>query len=347
MELQHIYCTRMGAPITARVVQGIADALDDSTDVGRRICDWPDDPTADGLPLRIVGGLHALAQSGDAPELAAVFAGETSDASAVAEVVGRAFAAHGPAIQPYLDRPPQTNEMGRSGPLMLGLMQVVRRFGQPIELLEIGSSAGLNLLIDRLHYDLGGVETGPKDAPLTIRPEWQGIPPEPVEVRFASVRGVDVAPVDATDPASAARLRAYIWADNVERAARLNAGIALMRDHPVVVEQGDAADWVEARLAEPQAAGVTRVLMHSVVLQYLGKERRRRIESAMYAAGAKATAQRPLAWVVMEPHRSRKPRMEVWVQTWPGDGPKKLAHCQAHGAWIDTTCGDQEAPAFL
>ncbi len=56
----------------------------------------------------------------------------------------------------------------------------------------------------------------------------------------------------------------------------------------------------------------------------------------MEAAGAKATREKPLAWVMMEPDRGLNPRQETWVRTWPDGGPaEKVAHAHAHGAWVE------------
>ena len=44
---------------------------------------------------------------------------------------------------------------------------------------EIGSSAGLNLLIGHYGYDLGGVRVGPADAPVVLTPQWSGPAPAP------------------------------------------------------------------------------------------------------------------------------------------------------------------------
>jgi hypothetical protein len=163
-----------------------------------------------------------------------------------------------------------------------------------------------------------------------------GSAPSGLPVCFTSTRGVDVQPIDATEPAAAERLRAYVWADNPERLERLTGAIEMQRAAPVRLEQGDAADWLDDRLAEPQAECVTRVLMHSVVWQYLGAERQARITAAMDAAGAKATREHPLAWVRFEPDRGLNPRQEIWVRSWPDGGDfVKLAHSQAHGAWVE------------
>src|SRR3546814_7981969 len=74
--------------------------------------------------------------------------------------------------------------------------------------------------------------------------------------------------MDAADPAVEARLSAYVWAEKPERLDRLRRAIAMVRARPVRLDKGDAADWVEARLAEPQADGV-RSEEHTSELQSL------------------------------------------------------------------------------
>ena len=333
--IQAGYCEAMAAPITARVSTGLAEALDRTTATGRRVLDWPGEPVADAIVLRLVGGLHALHRRGGDAALEAVFLGQTSEPAAVVAALRTTVAAHDAALLPWLDGPPQTNEAGRSAGLMTGLLHLAARFGPRVELLEIGSSAGLNLLIDRYAFDLGGVRKGPADAPVTIRPDWRGPPPPDVPIDITRVRGVDIAPVDARDPPQAERLASYVWVDNAERLARIERGIAMIRELGVDLAQGDAADWVGARLAEPQEAGTTRVLLHSVVWQYLPAEGRARIRAAMDAAGARATDERRLGWVMMEPNRDLH-RHEVRVRGWPGETPMELvALTHAHGAWVE------------
>ena len=75
--------------------------------------------------------------------------------------------------------------------------------------------------------------------------------------------------------------------------------------------------------------------MHSVVWQYLPDSTQQRIADAMLAAGARATPERPLGWVMMEPNRDLH-RHEVRVRGWPGDTPMQLvALTHAHGAWVE------------
>ncbi|MES3082589.1 DUF2332 domain-containing protein [Sphingomonas faeni] len=346
-DIQAGYCTAMDAPITARVCTALADALERDSETGRRVLDWPGEPVADALALRLVGGLHALHRAGVDPALSAVFSGAETDPSPVSATLKGTLVTHDAALLPWLDGPPQTNEAARSAGMMTGILHLAERYGPRFEVLEIGSSAGLNLLIDRYRFDLGDVTVGPDTSPVTIRPEWRGAPPPSALVEIKSTRGVDIHPVDVADPVAAARLEAYVWVDAVERQARLAAAIAMVREGGVDLVEGDAADWVEAQLAEPQPEGVTRVLMHSVVWQYLPATSRERIRIAMEAAGARATVERPLGWVMMEPNRDLH-RHEVRVRGWLGDRAMELvALTHAHGAWVEGLAAPYETRDYV
>lgn len=331
--IQEFYCRKMDAPIYADICAAIADGLDRDSETGRKVLDWTGEPTRDALPLRLIGGLHALVLAGRDDELAEIFAGRLEGA-ALQAALNRVLARNDTALLPWLDGPPQTNEPGRSGALIVGLLEVARRLGPKLEILEIGSSGGLNLLIDRYRFDLGGALFGPVDSPVTIAPAWLGDAPDLPELEIVSTRGCDVQPLDVTDPAVEARLSAYVWAETPMRLERLKKAIAMMREKGVRLDRADAADWVEARLAEPQEAGVTRVLMHSVVWQYVPDASTARIRAAMEAAGATATSERPLAWVAMEPDRALGEQV-VSVRTWPDGGPRiTVATAHAHAAWV-------------
>jgi hypothetical protein len=331
--IQAHYCREMDAPIYARLCTALADGLTRETEVGRRLLDWPGEPTRDALPLRYIGGLHSLVLAGKDADLARIFAGQVPEQQ-IAATLETVLARHDADLLPWLDGPPQTNEPGRSAALMCGLIEVARRHGRRLEVLEIGSSAGLNLLIGRYRFDLGGTTLGPAESPVTLVPDWTGPAPEPVALDVFSTRGCDVQPRDATDPAVEARLSAYVWAEMPARLARLRAAIGMVRDHGVRLDRADAADWLEARLAEPQEAGVTRVLMHSVVWQYLPEGSATRVRAAMLAAGERATPAHPLAWVMMEPNRAVAHQV-IRVMSWPGHAdPVVLGVAHAHAAWI-------------
>ncbi|WP_338424715.1 DUF2332 domain-containing protein [Sphingopyxis kveilinensis] len=332
---QVAYCRANDAPVTARVVAAIASLLDrPASDFARTIADWSGPPLADALPLRAAGGFHALHLSETAHELSPIYADaeDINDAAIVAGVVAR----HEAALLPWLDGPPQTNEAGRSSNFIAAMLWLAEQGLSPhFDCLEIGSSAGINLMIDRYHYDLGGVHVGPQPGAMAFAPDWRGHHPPMHRVAFAGLKGCDVAPVDLTDPAQALRLQAYIWPEHAVRFARMEAAIAAAHVEKPNLIRANAADFVEAELARPQAAGTTRVLMHSIVWQYVPTDQQARVTAAMEAAGAHATADRPLAWIALEANRTVH-HHELVVRHWPAaPAPRKLAHAHAHGAWVE------------
>lgn len=328
------HCRRNDAPVTARIVAAQLALMDSDTAVGARIRNWPGLVLEDAMPLRLAAGYHHLALTGADARLTPVYGCDLTDQAATDALVVAVTQAHDAALLPWFDSPPQTNEAGRSASFMAGLLWLSPRTTGRFELNEIGVSAGVNTMMERYHYDLGGVTRGPAASPMQIRPDWQGEPPPDTPVQIVAIRGCDQAPVDLSDPAAALRIKAYVWPEAQARLERIDAAIALAAQQPPRVERADAADWIAARLAEPQDHGVTRVIHHSIVWQYIPAERRARIVAAMDAAGARATADRPLAWMMLETNRATF-RHELKVRHWPGDGQwHLLGEAQAHGAWV-------------
>ena len=328
------YCVANDAPVTAAILAAIAFGITTKTATGAKILNWQGHPQFDALPLRITAGVHHLWRKGRVPELAPLFEG-TGTPDTNAALMREVFVRHDAALFPWLDGPPQTNEPGRSATLMTGLLEIVARHGPKLQILEIGSSAGLNLLIDRYRIDLPGISTGPMGSTVRLTPAWRGTPPPTVAPDIISIRGVDIAPVDATTEAGADRLLAYCWADHLQRFERLAHALALLRAHPPSLDTADAPDWVDARLAEPQSEGTTRVLMHSIVWTYIAPAGQARITAAIEAAGDRATPDRPLAWVRVEADRNVHQHV-VTVRSWPGHGETHLlGHAHAHGFWVE------------
>jgi hypothetical protein len=238
-------------------------------------------------------------------------------------------------LMPWLDSPPQTNEAGRSASVMAALLWLSDRLGPRFELNEIGASAGINTMMGRYRYDLGGTAVGPSLSRMRIAPEWRGPPPPQNPVEIVAARGCDQAPVDLTEPDQALRLKAYVWAEASERMARLDTAIEMAGRAPPEVVQMDAADFVREMLARQQEHGVARVLFHSIVWQYLADASQRAIAAAMDEAGAKATGDRPLAWISLETNRETFAH-ELRVRCWPGgEQAVHLANAHPHGAWVE------------
>lgn len=335
-ENQVAYCRDNGAAVTAAVCAGLRDLLrgEEGGPVMRRVRGWSGPPLADALPLRLAGGLHALHLSRREPELAPLYEGRY--VKHLPGLLVSVLKGHEAFLLPWLDSPPQTNEAGRSWGYAAAMLWLADRGLPPrFELLEVGSSAGINLMMARYRYHLGGVAVGPEDAAMRIAPEWRGPPPHSRNIAIVSARGCDVAPIDLGDDAEALRLKAYIWPEHTERFARMDVAVAeAKRSAPDVTrERGDA--FLAAALARPQAQGTTRVAMHSVVWQYIPPTERRRIDRLLEAAGERATAETPLAHISLEANRDTH-RHELRVRFWPGGAEwRHLGTAHPHGAWVE------------
>jgi hypothetical protein len=335
IKFQAEHCRRNDAPVTARIIEAQLALMKGDTMCGRRIANWPGLPLEDAMPLRLAGGFHHLKLTGADDRLASVYNGHITDQADVDSIVTAVTADHDERLLPWLDGPPQTNEAGRSANFMAGLLWLANEIGSRFELNELGASAGINTMMDRYHYDLGGVTAGPQNSPMQIKPEWRGPPPPDSNIQIVAISGCDQAPVDLSDPEAALRVKSYVWPENADRLERMDAAIALAAEKRPDVVKADALDWVRQRLAAPQQQDIVRVFNHSIVWQYIPDDRRRQITEAIEAKGREATPEHPLAWMMLETNR-KSFKHELRIKYWPGpDSWHLLAEAQAHGSWIN------------
>ena len=330
MRRQAEACARLGSPFTARLLRLVADRLDPATPVSARVLGWPGDPlsTGDAVALRLAGGLHALVLSGADAALAQAYAQpDTTDDDTLWHAIAGALQHHDAHLQHWLDNPPQTNEPARSAVLIAAGHWLAARFGLPLELLELGASAGLNLRWDAYALEVEGQRLGPADAALTLRPDWTGPLPPMTPPRVVGRAGVDLNPLDPRR--DRLRILSYVWADQQARLARMRAALDLAVAQPVEVSRADAADWLEARLQTPRP-DTLRLVTHTVVWQYFPQDTDRRARAAIAQAGAQA----PLARLGMEQDHTGQPGAAIWLDLWPGERVD-LGRADFHGRWVD------------
>jgi hypothetical protein len=331
------WCVRLASPLTAMLCDLFGRKLDRTTLVGRRVLDWPGEPgsAGDGLPLRLTGGLHALVRRGRLPALAQLYPpAALPEADLLWQALAEALADADAELAEWLDRTPQTNEVGRSAVLMSGLLVLAAQHDMPVALYELGASAGLNLMLDRYRYRFGTIEAGDPTSALILRPEWEGPPPPDGSVSVLRRRGVDLHPIDITRAEDRERLSAYVWPDQQTRVANLAAAIAITLADPPRIDSADAADWIEENLSIDPEPGVVRVITHTIAAQYFPAEVRRRIVAHIERVGAAATAHAPVAWLryEIEPRHNNQPTLRLAV--WPRGEEKILAHGHPHGKTI-------------
>lgn len=143
----------LGSPFVAEVLRAGHRQLARAPRTARLIATWLRDASAAALATRFDAALHALARGGSSPRHSALYRRQHDDYDSA---IGAVLAAEDAFVAGWMRSTPQTNEVGRAA----ALMTARDRFGFPLELLEIGSSCGLNLNLARYAYRLGGVGAG-------------------------------------------------------------------------------------------------------------------------------------------------------------------------------------------
>lgn len=330
-ELQSRACERLDAPTYARLLKHLAGDAADGGPFATVASRWQGDAVAEALALKVLGALHDLALAGDAPALAAHYpsCGGQPRWPELWEDAHATLVEHFAFVRDALDRGVQTNEVGRCAVLLGGFALVAGEFGLPLRCFELGASAGLNLAWHRFGYRLESAEWGNPRARVTVRSRWRGqAPPLPETIAVSATAGCDVAPIDVTDDDALRRLKAFVWPDQAERHALLDAAVAEALAEPPDLERSSAARWLARRLAD-KADEVATVVYHSIFWQYVDRAEQREIAALLERHGRAATRARPLAWLRME--LADDSRTELALTLWPTGDERRLARAHPHG----------------
>ncbi len=244
--------------------------------------------------------------------------------------------AHRAAIEPLIaSRVTNTNEVGRSALLHAGFRAIAAQAGAPLALIEIGPSAGLNLIWDRygVRYAKDGVVAAAvnADAPLVIDCELRGdgVPPTGPQPKIASRVGLELNPVDLDDADDRDWLRALIWPDQVSRLERLDRAIALFAAEKPPILAGDALALLPDALARgPRDAAA--VAYHTIATYQFSTQMKEALESLLVVAGLR----RPV-WRLSFEHDGT---LYVLSAIRYADGTReetRLASCHPHGTWLE------------
>jgi len=270
-------------------------------------------------------------------------------------------------------RATQTNEIGRCAVLHPALQWLARRSGRhELALFDLGTSAGLNLGVERYGVDYGHFRLG-RFAPghPQIQAEWRGDQPCPPawDWRLVQRLGVDPAPVDVWDEAQLHWLRACLWPHGRERAQRFEQAVALARAARPVESGAAAPERVErqadglARLEtwlDELPASVQPVLFNSWVLAYFTPEALAACQSRVAAL----VAERGLIWLCAEspdlhaaglsspPLPPQAQGLTLWSAHWrqpgtPGVQRQALAWSHPHGRWLQWLAGEDSVQEGL
>ncbi len=328
LRLEAVGLGEIGSPFYAELERSMADDIEAGGPVWDILESRAGLPFDDALALRLLGGVHRMVLAGSAPPLARHYpsTGGDGDAASAWWHFRDLVASRPPEVVDALARPPQTNEVGRSASLVPGFLHVATSTGLPLRLLELGASAGLNLRVDRYRYEQGGVGWGDPGSAVRFDDLWpDATPPLGASASIASRAGCDHDPIDASQPEAALTLLSYIWPDQQHRLDRTRAALDIAAGFPVDVARANIEDWLAEQLAAP-VPGVTTVVFHSIVWQYLAEPTRESVLATLDAAGARATAEAPLAYLRLEPSPVTYFPAELRLTMWPGATSAATSH---------------------
>ncbi|MCO8269456.1 DUF2332 domain-containing protein [Actinoplanes sp. TRM 88003] len=182
-------------------------------------------------------------------------------------------------------RATQTNEIGRSALLL----PVLAALPQPLALIEVGASAGLNLYPDKYSYRYGDGVLG-QSGPL-LDCAATGLTPPAALPQVVWRAGIDLNPLDITAPADRDWLEALIWPEHDHRRDRLRQAAAIAAADPPRLIRGDLVDELPALVAEAPG-DATRVVFHTSMLYQVPLPRRRAFLALVGSL--------PVHWVAVE-----------------------------------------------
>jgi hypothetical protein len=313
----------LGSPVYGRLAGKLAD------DVGPARAIIGDDVSWD-IGLRLFGAVHHHVLLGIAPD---ALSGSWDDFTG-------ALAAHPRSLRRFVEEQRvQTNETQRCVALVPAFLTLARETGLPLDLVELGPSAGLNLVFDRYRYTYAEGTFGDTEARLSFAANERGhVPAEllraPLEIRDR--RGIDLAPIDVTTAEGSVLLHSFLWPGLTERAARLDAAIETLLESPSRPEllRGDYVDLLPGLLARRSDDALT-VVFQTASTGYLEPDRYDLLRASLDEAGGD---RRPLAWVSSRRMEERQfdddDRWELELRLWPAPA-RLVALVDFHGNWID------------
>jgi len=273
------------------------------------------------VPIRLLGGLHYLAL-GDG----------TDPWTATHETI----AEHRQWLSCFVaEQDVQTNEVGRCFALLPAFLGLARASGRRVDLLELGPSAGLNLLVDRYGYRYGNGVWGAMDAVVLSGAELGRVPADllAVELQVGRRRGIDLNPVDVSTDEGVRLLTSFVWADQWHRLERLRRAIDVARREPPELLHGDYVELLPQLLAERDRDALT-IVFQTASTQYIEPERYQRVRDALRAAAEDG----PLGWASTQRFDEEDERgagYPLEVALWPRHDARVVARMGYHGEWLD------------
>jgi hypothetical protein len=288
------------------------------------------------------GAVHYLLLGGADHRLAEFFPSVAGSGAAPAGAAGPALVSFCEAYERELtdlisSRLVQTNQVQRALALRFGLSEIAKDVPGPVHLVEVGTSAGLNLRFDRYGYRVGDRQYGDPRSPVQLVADRYGTAPVPdldALPDIAGVLGVDLNPIDVRDADARRWLEALIWPENHDQRVLLAAALEVAAADPPQIRRGDAID-VLPEIARTLQAGEPRVVFHAATRIHVPADRLEAFDAAI----ASLAETGPLWWLSVEDAlvpRADPTHSGVALQLrTPDDTRRAIAAVDGHLRWIE------------
>jgi hypothetical protein len=281
-------------------------------------------------PLLLASAFHRMVLERSAQRLQRFYATcggayEETQRAQLHDALAHTLAEEGQVYLAVLDAQTlQTNEIARGICWMLPASALMTRFRQPVVLVELGCSAGLNLISDEYgwqvrHGDEHLLES-PAEPRLDVQVAWLKAPSthflrdalNAMRGRVAWRTGCDLVVPDTQQESDRAMLRSLIWGDNPQRLARLEQAMHLQARHrdarDITLNAGDAIDFVPRvadEIKQRFGAGAAVIFYNTVVTCYFDAPAYERLKQAITLAFKGPLRESPCYWIEHEPVRER------------------------------------------
>ncbi|MBK3494231.1 DUF2332 domain-containing protein [Viridibacillus sp. YIM B01967] len=143
----------------------------------------------------------------------------------------------------------QTNEVRRCAYLYPIFTEIYARHHKPLALIEIGTSAGLQLGLDQYAYQYNeGMVVGKTNSKVLLTSDNKGtaLPGSIKEIPLVSNRiGIDLHTNDLNNVEDVKWLQALIWPEHTERRTLFNAATEVVQDLEIELIDGNAVELLE------------------------------------------------------------------------------------------------------
>ena len=307
------------------------------------------------ITLLLLAGLHRdiLNQEPEAVELAQYYPSvggqrDFNDAQ-LPQILHQTIMARREQLAPFIQTATvQTNETARG---VCWLLPLLYTGWDAVHLIDLGASAGLNLLAEARNYrifygdqstvngnqffDIGGGQ--PVQFPMQTQGSFHQPPTASSQLQILSRTGCDLAPFKLDTAVDEQTLASFIWADHPHRVERLREGIATFHRvnqteapvqlHPVRLPD-DLPDFLAT--AVPQQPHHPIVIYNTSITYYLNDNGR---SLRQHIANWAETQNRPILWLQWEPLWDGPEAPAFGWVAWTADLWQANEHHQWHLAW--------------